>query len=263
MNRLLTANFARIKRSKLFWILCGIIFVFSVLLLPSVFIGRIDSIDVAMVVFVIPAEIACAIFISLFFGADYSDGTIRNKLIVGHSRWKIFVANSLTSVICALVFMAFYVAPFVIIGFPCLGLPTAETFKTLIVGILTLFSFCTIYTMFSMMFENKAVTTVINLLFAFILLISGILLFCFLMQPEFIPSYNTDGGYVEIPNPDYITGAARTVLKIILNILPGGQAIQFIFGAVSPLYVLPIYSFGICALCTAVGMMVFEKKNIK
>lgn len=35
---------------------------------------------------------------ALFIGTDYSDGTMRNKLIAGHVRRKIYVANLISNV---------------------------------------------------------------------------------------------------------------------------------------------------------------------
>lgn len=43
-----------------------------------------------------------AIFCSLFIGTEYSDGTIRNKLIMGYSRQKIYCANLIVCIIANL-----------------------------------------------------------------------------------------------------------------------------------------------------------------
>ena len=52
--------------------------------------------------------LVAAVFISLFVGSEYSDGTIRNKLVVGHSRMRIYLANLIVcSIACVLISLAY------------------------------------------------------------------------------------------------------------------------------------------------------------
>ena len=97
MNRLLIANFARIKKNKLFWVLCGVMALMAIVMVVNAVSNRDTQIDGAMCAFAIPVEIAAAIFISIFFGTEYGDGTIRNKLIIGHDRRQIYFANLITA----------------------------------------------------------------------------------------------------------------------------------------------------------------------
>ena len=78
MRKLLTANLMRIKKSKLFWSLCGISAAISLYMIVDALANRSTSIDTQLVSFVLIAEIASAIFTSLFLGTEYGDGTIRN-----------------------------------------------------------------------------------------------------------------------------------------------------------------------------------------
>ena len=43
--------------------------------------------------------ILISIFYSLFLGTEYNDGTIRNKLIVGHKRETIYLASFITGTV--------------------------------------------------------------------------------------------------------------------------------------------------------------------
>ena len=46
--------------------------------------------------FVLMSGVVLSAFCSLFVGAEYSDGTIRNKIAVGHSRAAVYLANLVT-----------------------------------------------------------------------------------------------------------------------------------------------------------------------
>ncbi len=264
MNRLLIANFARIKKNKLFWVLCGVMALTAIVMVVNAVSNRNTQIDGAMCAFAIPVEIAAAIFISIFFGTEYGDGTIRNKLIIGHDRRRIYFANLITAAICLLAFAAAYMLPVVIFGFPLVALPTVQAVRMIAVGILTLFAFCSIYVMVSMIYSNKAGATVVNLVVAFLMLFAALIIFSYLAVPEFYPAYGLEPGEAEyVRNPSYISGAKRTVLQALLDLLPAGQAIQLLTGTESPLWALPLYSAGVSVACAGVGVFVFFKKDIK
>lgn len=264
MNRLLAANFARVKKNKLFWVLCGISAFIALIMVLSALASRDTRIDGQICNEVLDIQLAVAVFVSIFFGTEYGDGTIRNKLIVGHARWQIYLANLITSVVCTLGFVASFMAPILLIGLPCFEMPSALTIKILAVSVVTLIAFCVLFTMISMIYSNKAGATVINLVLVFVLSIIGVVTHEYLISPEFFPVYGIDEGSLEyVANPNYVTGAARVILRILTDLSPAGQAVQFSLGLTSPLWSLPLYSVGFSAACTAVGIAVFNKKDIK
>lgn len=99
MRRLLYANCSRLYGSKAFRVtlilmLCleGIL---SLLLLSQ------DStrIDLALFVSIQGIGSIISVSLSLFYGTEYSDGTIRNKLIVGHKRTDIYIWQAFLAVV--------------------------------------------------------------------------------------------------------------------------------------------------------------------
>ena len=263
MNRLLIANFMRIKKNKLFWALCGVMALVSLTMVVNLISNNATQIDGAANIFVIPAEIAAAIFISVFFGTEYGDGTIRNKLIAGHDRRQIYFANAIMSTVCAFAMFVSYMLPVMIFGFSFVGLPTGKTIGNVAVGIVTLFAFCSIFTMVSMIYSNKTGATVINIVIAFLLLLAALILTSYLTIPEFYPSYGMGESMSYVRNPNYVSGIKRTVLQILVDLLPSGHSIQFIMGVSRPLWALSLYVVGVCTACSIVGAVVFSKKDIK
>ncbi len=263
MHKLLIANFSRIKKNKLFWCLCGVMALASLVMILNALSRPNTTVDNAIAAFVIPIELAVAVFVSIFLGTEYGDGTIRNKLIIGHTRQRIYLANLTAALTCTAGLFASYMLPVLLIGFPGLGLPSGQTVKIIAVGFVTLMAYCALFTMISTIYANKAGATAVNLVLAFVLLVAGIFLTSYLLQPEYIPAYGIGNELEYVHNPHYVAGARRILLQILTNILPGGQATQFLMNIIGPLWTLPLYSAGICVACTTVGMIVFGKKDIK
>ena len=103
MRRLLRANFARLLKNKLFWILtCAELFLGA--LFPILhYMDNIDensgwNMDSTIFIYALFVPLMVSLLTALFIGTDYSDGTMRNKLIAGHVRRKIYVANLISNV---------------------------------------------------------------------------------------------------------------------------------------------------------------------
>ena len=98
MSRLLQAGFLRIRKNHIF--IGGLILTF---LFPAAVIinhrietaqyGASSPLDNFLFVGPISISIILAVLCSLFVGTEYSDGTIRNKLVVGHTRTGIYFSH--------------------------------------------------------------------------------------------------------------------------------------------------------------------------
>ena len=215
MTKLLSANFMRLKKDKVFWI--GLVFMFAAGIFFPVMrymdmkhTGTINPIDNAFWGCVLFIGIIMAVFCSLFIGTEYSDGTIRNKVIVGQNRNAIYLANFVTCAVVSLIMCIVFFVPYLCIGIPLLGFFNMAT-KIVMLFVLTAFllaiAFSSIYTLISMLNHSKAITAVICILFAFLLLFMGGQLNKMLSEPEMnMGLVVTENGqeYEEIPNPHYL-----------------------------------------------------------
>ena len=65
------------------------------------------------------------------------------------------------------------------------------------------------------------------------------------------------------PNPDYVSGALRTVYQFAVDALPTGQAILLANQELTHPVVSLCASVGITLLASAIGVAVFKRKDLK
>ena len=274
MRKLLSANFSRLFKSRLFRIEMLIaISMAGLLLFVNQFEGAssIKYMDYPYFSQFIYNPVVFAAFITLFIGTEYSDGAIRNKLSTGHSRLAVYGSNLCVSIIMSVLFVLVQIAVCLSIGllvFEPFRLPMDQILAAAMTACLTTTSSAAIYTAMAMNIQNKAfsVITAVALSFAVMLLVSMIA--GTLYAPEMVYEYTkkTATGLIYgplVPNPGYIRGTARSVAEWVNDILPQGQ-----------LYSVYSYDFDRCArwpataavvlvASTALGYYLFSKKDIK
>ena len=157
MRKLLRANFSRLMKDKLFWILMAVELFLGGLFPVLHFMDNLDekarwTQEHSFFIFAIFVPMMLSVVTSLFIGTEYSDGTIRNKLIVGHGRSRIYAANLITNIETAFLLCIAFMISHICIGTPLLG--WFETDRKTIVAyalvILTMAEACTsIFTLIS------------------------------------------------------------------------------------------------------------------
>lgn len=275
MRKLLSANFSRLWRDKVFWIGAACAFGFGCWVVLEKYgntlrYGAFEPLDSRLMDCVACAGGGAALFVSLFLGTDYSDGTIRNKLIVGHRRDAIYLANWVTGVAAALGLAAAYLAPYCGLGAFLLDAPERPTVQIaafLGTGALAAVAFVSLYTLLSMLLTKKSSAAVLCILLFFGLLILSGLLQSMLDAPESVPEFSMTVDGVEqvemAPNPQYLQPGARRACQFFLDVLPSGQMIELLFGNVAHPLLLPVYSVVFSAASTALGVFAFRKKDLK
>lgn len=275
MNKLLSANFLRLIKNKVFWgglILMAAwgIFMPVKLHMDAVQMNYADRVEDGFFACAMFIGIFAAVFCSLFLGTEYNDGTMRNKIIVGGGRSAIYLANAVVSCAAGLAMCAAYLLPYLCVGIPLMGafsVPGEAVFLTTLTVLLLSAALSSVFTCIAMVCQNKAAAAVICILLAFGALMSGMILNQMLDAPptQMIYSLDEDGemASTEEPNPKYLEGTKREVVQTLYDINPGGQAIQCSgMTAVNPLR-LPFYSLGIILLATGAGCALFRKRDLK
>ena len=276
MRDLLSANLLRLKKNNAFWGAIGVSFGLALATVIDVYrvaqtFGGTTSVDAELFKYAAFIGILAAELIPLFFGTEYSNGAIRNKLIVGQSRLSIYFANLITGFAACVLCSAAYMLGCMALGIPLLGWftqPPALLFTALIGSLLMMAAFCAIFTFVTMNCAKKSTSVVICLLGTFAAFIWAFVIHSMLEAPEFIQGYemSVNGQVVNAvpePNPNHLTGLKREVYQFLFDLLPSGQSIQYCSLVLSDPVRLMGLAAAVCVVFTGAGAALFRRKDLK
>lgn len=276
MRNLLSANFSRLWKSKIFYIEIVLTALLSVFVVIANYSPEVEATENRLFledVFFTMYQILGFIFaagISLIVGAEYSDGIIRNKLIIGKTRAQIYFANFIASAVPSCLVLAIHGVITFGAGYFLWGnftLEAKQVSAALLSALLICFVYLALFVSISMTCSNKAVTAVVSLLLVLGLTYLAGSIGTALMEPQMTYdsiTYTADSILFgnEIPNPSYISGIQRTLYEFIYDLLPTGQLLQMYSLDFSRCIRWPVFSVVLFVLITAVGYFIFRKKNI-
>lgn len=273
MNSLLRANFFRLRRDKIFWecvltvLACAVGFMIFWCMeeVQKDVVGDLDKfyfrLSPAMGFFY-------AVFTCLFLSVEYGEGTIRNKLAVGHTRREVYLSNFITvftaSLCIALAWLAGGLAGVPLLGFLAQGPAMMALGAAVVIGYTAAFS--AIYTCIGMLNDRRTATVITIAMWLLLVFVSNYFDNA-LYEQEFIHDVKifADGALVSEPgpNPKYISGIQREIYEWMVDLLPTGQAVTLqTANLVHPLRML-LSSVFITAAATFGGLALFEHKDLK
>ena len=282
MRNLLSANFSRLGKNRLFWVCLIGVFGFSAAVsLYEVHFNTVRRVSLGFAPYEYGLEditfnfvpflgLFVAVFTAMFLGTEYADGTLRNKLIVGHRRADIYLANF---IVCAVGGVALVLAWFLggLTAAPFMGLWAFGVQKgllCLLIVVLFTVSFVALFTLIGMLSSNKATTVAVTVVLFVVMLIVSSSLINRLSQPESIYDYvlSEDGELVMLgmkPNPSAVTGTMRVVFQGLANILPAAQSLQIATLDIPHPEQQLLSSLGLILFSVVVGLMLFKRKDLK
>ena len=271
MLKLLHASFFRLRKSRLLLLCMTAAFVVS-----SIFLLQIGdseesvwTLDEALLQILPFLPVLYAAFIGLFLGMEYQDGTMRNKIVAGHTRSAVYLSQLFTAMIgCLGILLAWSLSTAV--GAVRLGwfvAPWTELLLRAVVILMTMAAMAAILTLFAMLITNRAVSSVTVILAIFALLLLSSYLYNSLCEPELLSAaIMTETGYEvgePMPNPNYIGGTLRTVYQFLSEALPSGQAILMANQELTHPGLSLCASMCIVLLMIGAGIAVFHRKDLK
>ena len=215
MSKLLNANFYRLKKSYCFWILLILMAFLGCYMYinnsgfhPERCVNCNNQFGDIFFSYLTLNWILIPIFTSLFIGTEYSDGTIKNKIISGHKRSNIYFSNLITSIIVSFVYSIIYVIFALITSLMLkysMTIPISKFTELLITYILLNIVFSSLFTLISMTVSNKATASIVSL----ITVIWSMMI--------------ASNLYGKLPSVGENT---KMIYETILKIIPFGQAFQ-------------------------------------
>lgn len=278
MRRLLRAHLVRIWKNGLFWLCAGAMALCGALVCASHYRTMLQY----------PAEhfaledvffFSCPLIglfmaglLNLFLGMEYSDGTMHNKLMVGHQRSAIYGASLIAGWAMTGLILLCGALSVLALGLPMFGFFQMERTKLIwmLVSALALgVSTASICVALAMNIQNRAVAVVAAMVLVVLMLFASSYIASRLDEPEMISEglYFQNGKLIEqgeaFANPKYLTGSARTVLETIFELLPTGQGARLSNLDTRHVERFPWYSLLLSAAVSALGYGLYRKKDIR
>ena len=288
MYKLLNASFSRLRKNKIFLGLVILTIIIAAFMLISEYLDKVkyssvfgissNTTDILLTNFINIIGFFIAIFTSLFVGAEYSDGTIRNKIVAGHSRKNIYLSNLIVSIVVGLILEFIYLIIISIVAIPLLGSiqMTFSQFAFILLDmIMIIIVYSSIFNFIALICSNITISTVSSLLLILIMFVIDMLLSPTANSTEYIQKnivMDEQGNitYEIVKNEDYPGKIIQTTCKTIINFNPVSQAIEISGNKINMneedfnnMKVYPLYSLGLIIIITAIGIYLFNIKELK
>lgn len=266
MHNILSADFFRLRKSRLFRFFIAAEICWSALLSWLVY----DSVSVFGLIYLktnlnlylyMPVFYLCvaeALFCGFFIGTDYSDGTIRNKIIVGQTRIKIYFSNLIISCFVGIAILLTHIVTFTLCGFILVGpniFPSQMLLIKTLCGIFTVITCASLFTLISILYSKMAAAATTNIFISLGLMAVGMFAYAFYNKPQFLP----DG----TANYRYVGGAARVLLEAVESVLPTSAALEIMsHDSIWVCLRIAIGALAVSIVFSSVGLGLFKNKNI-
>lgn len=290
MKNLLKAEFIRMFRSKLFWIFMVLSVLFSV---HSIYDDAtrpvMDSysaeaygyaFEAALYLYIMAYCFAAAVIDSLFISREHADGTVRNKIISGHSRASVYLTEL---IVCTVTGLVMFVVNLAIISLPFLkfgihGMDGWVTMRRIILIAVLIIVINAMFVLFSMLISSRASSIVWTIVFMIIMIVSSGLIQEKISGDSWSRNRREAGEYYN--ESEILSVTERKIYKAFDRILPTDQVLHtydiddYLTDYKDPSTVsqkkLNTALAGIClldavtfAVVTTAGIALFKRKDLK
>lgn len=182
MRKLLSAGLVRLTRCKALWLSCAVAAGYEVFAVLSRGPWKsagwqvVYNLDGGFFQFTGMTGIVSALICAFFIGPEHGDGTMRNKLVTGHSRRDIYLSNLLISTLASLTTCLAAILPGLALGIPLFGgfEMGAARAALMILGACTLsMAYAALFTLLTMLISGRAASLTAAVLLALALLVAG------------------------------------------------------------------------------------------
>lgn len=278
MSNLVSAGMRRLWKSKVFYLCLAAAMLLSAINTVSTIRNAIEyaddgytiDIDESFFSFLPTLPIFISAFTSLFIGTEYSDGTIRNKVIVGHKRKDIYLSSLIVSEAVAMMLLAAsyaidFMGLFYFKGFK-IGMGQLLTYLGL--SVLLICASTALLVTLVMLCHKKAAGAVAAIMLTLLVIIFSSMIYMALEEPPMVQGYELGAdGKIALtepqPNPGYVSGLQRELYYFIHDFLPVGPMLAMANLEVHAPLASAVYSLLITVASTGLGIVAFGKKDLK
>ena len=182
----------------------------------------------------------------------------------------IYLSNLIVCVIASVICELIYITIILLIGnmlFQGLQMPMSQLLFSILVSILIIITYCSIYNFITMLCREISISTTICIfLFIGMFIVEGALSYIANSNKYITHSYSENGKQYIIsqePNPNYPGDEKVNLAKNICLLIPQGQANKLANNNTEDLYIMPIYSIALSGIINIIGIYLFSKKELK
>lgn len=290
MGKLIHAGFFRLFHSLCFkiYIIFSALYSFINILNNFFMIGKIGIVTDSASTINRPLDItafdsamtlifASAVFIGMFIGREYSDGTLRNKLTAGHGRGSVYLSNFIVCLCAHIMGLVTALTVTLGLGVPLMGtgLTVTEILTFIIITVVASAAVISVFLFISMLLSSKAAAVSVLITGAFAMLIFTVFVDSRLSEPEYINDFRivttegengTETEFVpgeDVKNPFYPTGTERNIYEFLDDFMPISQLYRAANGNSSGLTKSVIYDIIVFIAVTEAGVLLFHRKDIR
>lgn len=260
MRKLLAADLYMLRRNAAFWLALFFMAASTTILVIATYNMLTEygydpgqyTIEATMFCMLPGIGIINAIWIHLLIGSDYDDGTIRNKLIGGHTRRALFFSHWLVAASGALVILLVSLSLGACLSwyfFHTFMLSTANLVLAALSCVLLTVAYAAINVALAMNISRKASSVVCGMI-----VMIGMSSFTSFLEVEL--SSVLVSGWTPVTLKDHL-------ILLLYDLLPSGQCSQINAMMFDHLARWPLYSLILTVLVTAAGFQLFRRKDIK
>lgn len=277
MRKLLTANCRYFAKNKLFRLEIAFCILFSGWIMFANYSPKIQAsadhlhLETPFFIMYQILSIVFASAISLIVGTEYSDGTLRNKLMIGHTRSEIYFSMLITTIGASVSVIAVHGIVSYGVGYFLFGtfqLPATQIIIGIVCALLANLVFTTLFVAVALNCSNKSVSAVVSILSSIVIIVVANIVEGKLNEPKMtysniiITVSGIEYGDI-VQNPNYVTGITRKVYEFLYDFLPTGQLMQIQSLNVTRWQYWTILSVLLFFVITLIGYLLFRKKDIK
>ena len=273
MRNLLAANFYRLRKSAAFWLALAATLAYTGLVVlvcwdhcadgtGNYTLEAILTAGFGLMGYLCIPSLILAPLLAVYLGTEHSEHTVRNKLITGHSKAGVYLAELAVCILTALTLDILFM---LLAGLLCVW-PVLQMSGVLLrvsVGQLSAWIAAALLARAAYASVIKLVATFLNrktsASIAALLLVMAAMLVC---RIGFGMIHSLENA-LAVGKPA-VNGESRLAFwHLLMDILPTGQAIQVSRLDTPNLWRMPLMSLAVIAVSTGLGLAVFRKKDLR